>query len=93
MHPHVVAPLRVNGQPIDERALRAIIFFVFLYLGMLRRGRGRGHGRLVVARVDAVTAFESLAASTTTLGGAGPALGFAGPMGSFAPFATSRRSC
>jgi trk system potassium uptake protein TrkH len=33
-----------------------------------------------------VTAFHSLTAAATTLGGAGPSLGFAGPMGSFEPF-------
>jgi trk system potassium uptake protein TrkH len=33
-----------------------------------------------------LTAFQSLAASATTLGGCGPGLGFAGPMGSFEPF-------
>ena len=30
--------------------------------------------------------FEALADAATTLGGAGPGLGFAGPMGNFAPF-------
>ena len=85
LHPHRVAPLRVNGAVVDERALRAIIVFVFLYLGVL------GAGATVIL-IDSslrgvhLTAFQSLAASATTLGGVGPGLGFAGPMGSFAPF-------
>jgi len=33
-----------------------------------------------------LTAFDALADSATTLGGVGPGLGFAGPMGSFEPF-------
>jgi trk system potassium uptake protein TrkH len=33
-----------------------------------------------------VTPFEAIAASATTLGNVGPALGFAGPIGSFEPF-------
>jgi trk system potassium uptake protein TrkH len=33
-----------------------------------------------------LSAFQSLAASATTLGGGGPGLGFAGPMGTFEPF-------
>ena len=33
-----------------------------------------------------MTAFDALADSATALGGAGPGLGFAGPMGSFEPF-------
>ena len=39
VHPEVVAPLRVNGAVVDERALRAIIVFVFLYLGVCARAR------------------------------------------------------
>jgi trk system potassium uptake protein TrkH len=85
LHPEVVAPLRLNGNVVDERALRAIIVFVFLYLGVFAAGA-------VVILVDSalrgieLTAFQSLAASASVLGGVGPGLGFAGPMGSFAPF-------
>jgi trk system potassium uptake protein TrkH len=85
LHPHRVAPLRVNDVVVDERALRAIIVFVFLYLGVLVAGA-------TVILIDCslrgipLTTFESLAAAATTLGGVGPGLGFAGPMGSFAPF-------
>jgi trk system potassium uptake protein TrkH len=85
VHPQMVAPLRVNGEPVDERALRAIIVFVFLFLGVCAAGA------LAIAIDSALrgvelSAFESLAASITTLTGFGPGLGFAGPMGSFAPF-------
>jgi trk system potassium uptake protein TrkH len=85
VHPHRVAPLRVNGAVVDERALRAIIVFVFLYLGVLSAGA-------TVVLVDSslqgvvISAYDSMAAAAATLGGGGPALGFAGPMGSFAPF-------
>jgi trk system potassium uptake protein TrkH len=85
LHPHRVAPLRVNGAPVDERALRAVIVFVFLYLGVLVAGA-------VVILIDCslrgipLGSFEALAAASTTLGGVGPGLGFAGPMGNFAPF-------
>jgi trk system potassium uptake protein len=85
VHPDVVAPVRVNGAVVDERALRAMIVFVFLYLGICAAGT-------VVILVDSsvrdveLTAFQAIAAAATTLGGAGPGLGFAGPMGSFAPF-------
>jgi trk system potassium uptake protein len=85
LHPEVVSPLRVNRSVVDERALRAIIVFVFIYVGACVAGA-------VVVLIDSTlqgvpqTPFESLAASATTLAGAGPALGFAGPMGSFEPF-------
>jgi trk system potassium uptake protein TrkH len=84
LHPEVVTPLRVNGATVDERALRAIIVFVFLYLGVCAAGA-------VVVLVDSslrgidVTAFQSLADAASLLGGAGPGLGFAGPMGSYEP--------
>jgi trk system potassium uptake protein TrkH len=85
VHPHRVAPLRINRGVVDERALRAIIVFVFLYVGVMLAGA-------VIVMLDSalrgvpVTSFGSLAASATTLGGVGPGIGFAGPMGSFAPF-------
>ena len=59
--------------------------FVFLYLGVCVAGA-------VAVLLDSslrdldVTAFQSLTAAASTLGGAGPSLGFAGPMGSFDPF-------
>jgi trk/ktr system potassium uptake protein len=85
VHPHVIAPLRVNGSPVDERALRAVIVFVFLYLGVCAAGAMAVMADSALQGVD-VTAFQSLAASITTLGGVGPGLGMAGPMGSFAGY-------
>ena len=85
LHPELVAPLRLNGAVIDERTLRAIIVFLFLYVGVCAAGA-------VAILIDsslqgvALTAFQALADSATTLGGVGPGLGFAGPMGSFEPF-------
>jgi trk system potassium uptake protein TrkH len=85
VHPELVAPLALNGRVIDERALRAIVVFVLLYFGVLVVGG-------IVVLLDStlrgvpLTAFEAAAASATTLGGAGPGLGFGGPMGSFEPF-------
>ena len=85
LHPEVVAPLRVNGAVVDERALRAIIVFVFLYLGVCAAGA------LVILTDSALrgvelTAFQALADAASLMGGVGPGLGFAGPMGSFEPF-------
>ena len=85
VHPELVAPLRLNGSPVDERTLRAIIVFVFLFIGTLFAGAA-------VLLLDSslrgleVTAFDSIADSASALGGAGAGLGIAGPMGSFEPF-------
>ena len=85
MHPEYVSPVRLNRVSLDERAVRAVITFVLIYLGLF-----------VVASIallaDAhrtgleLAPFEALAASASALGNIGPAFGFAGPMGSFAPF-------
>jgi trk system potassium uptake protein TrkH len=85
LHPEVVAPLRVNGAVVDERALRAIIVFVFLYLGVCVAGAVVVLFDSTLQGVD-LTPFQSLTAAASTLAGAGPSLGFAGPMGSFEPF-------
>jgi trk system potassium uptake protein TrkH len=85
LHPGVVVPLRVNRAVVDERALRAIIVFVFLYLGVWAAG---AIAILLDSTLQGVelTAFQSLADAAAAIGGVGPGLGFAGPMGSFEPF-------
>jgi trk system potassium uptake protein len=85
VHPDLVSPLRLNGAVIDEGTLRAIIVFLFLYLGVCVAG---AVAILIDSSLEGVplTAFQSLADSASLLGGAGPGLGFAGPMGSFEPF-------
>jgi len=85
LHPGVVRPLRVNNQVVDERALRAIIVFVFLYLGVWAAG---SIAILLDSTLQSVelTAFQALADAASMIGGVGPGLGFAGPMGSFEPF-------
>ena len=85
LHPEVVAPLRVNRAVVDERALRAIIVFVFLYLGVCVAGSVAVLIDSTLRDID-VSAFQSLTAAGDDARGAGPSLGFAGPMGSFAPF-------
>src|SRR5829696_5704231 len=85
LHPGVVVPLRVNGAVVDDRALRAIIVFVFLYLGVWAAG---AVAVLIDSTLQSVelTAFQALADAASMIGGVGPGLGFAGPMGSFEPF-------
>jgi trk system potassium uptake protein TrkH len=85
VHPEYVAPVRINRFPVDERMVRAVIAFVLLYIGIFVVGS-------VLLLLDAhrvdleLTPFEAFAASASSLGNVGPAFGFAGPMGSFAPF-------
>jgi trk system potassium uptake protein TrkH len=85
VHPEVIAPVRLNGRVVDERTVRAVIGFVLLYVGIFVAGAILLLVEATRAGV-AVTPFEAIAAAATTLGNVGPGFGFAGPMGSFAPF-------
>jgi trk system potassium uptake protein TrkH len=85
VHPEIVQPLRLNGAVVDERILRAVMSYALLYIGLFVVGA-------LVITIDAafsgpiVTPFEAVGATAATLGNVGPAVGFAGPMGSYAPF-------
>jgi len=85
IHPELVMPIRLNGQVVEERTLRAVLAFVLLYIGIFIVGT-------TLLAIDArfsdveVGVTEAIAASAGTLGNVGPGLGFAGPMGSYAPF-------
>ena len=85
LHPEVVSPIRLNRKVVDERTVRAVISFVLLYVGIFVAGALL----LVIESTRAevpVSPFEAVAAAATTLGNVGPALGFAGPVGSYEPF-------
>ncbi len=85
IHPELVMPIRLNGQVVDERTLRAILAFVLLYLGTFVVGAA---ALAIDARFSNIElgVTDTIAASAGTLGNVGPGLGFAGPMGSYAPF-------
>ena len=85
IHPELVIPIRLNGRPVDERTLRAVLAFVLLYIGIFIVGAAL---LAIDARVSDVEIglTEAIAASAGTLGNVGPGLGFAGPMGSYEPF-------
>jgi len=85
VHPELVSPLRLNGRPIEERALQAIVVFAFVYVGALAVAT-------TILMIDAtrtglaLTPFDALAAVAASQCNGGAALGFAGPFGSFDPF-------
>ncbi len=85
VHPELISPVRLNGSAIEDRTLRSLIVFVFLYLGCF------GLGALGIAIEGAhgdtgITPFQAIAAAATTIGNVGPGFGIAGPMGSFAEY-------
>ncbi len=85
VHPELVAPIRLNRIAIEERTLRAVVAFVLLYVGLFAVGTLAIMLDSAFGNVD-VTPFEAIGAAAATLGNIGPAVGFAGPMGSYDPF-------
>jgi trk system potassium uptake protein TrkH len=85
VHREVIVPIRINRRVVDEKALRSAIVFVLLYLltfavgalGLVADARRAG---------EELSAFDAFGAAAACLGNVGPAFGFAGPYGSFAPF-------
>jgi trk system potassium uptake protein TrkH len=85
IHREAVLPVHVSGRVIGDRALRSTIVFVALYLFTFAAGA-------LALSLDArrggeeLPAFDAFAAAAACLGNVGPAFGFAGPFGSYAPF-------
>ncbi len=85
VHPELIIPVRFNRTVVEERTLRAVSGFILLYIGIFIVGA-------VALAVDAaiegpsLEPLEAVAAAAASLGNVGPALGFAGPYGSFDPF-------
>jgi trk system potassium uptake protein TrkH len=85
LHPELVMPIRFNRTVVDERTLRAVIAFTFLYIGIWVLGTA------VVVIDSAIQgpslgAFDAMIATATTLGNVGPGIGAHGPLGSFEDF-------
>ncbi len=85
VHREAILPIRANGRVIDEKALRSTIIFVLLYLAVFAIG---ALGLVADAHRtgEELSAFDAFGAAAACLGNVGPAFGFAGPYGSFAPF-------
>jgi trk system potassium uptake protein TrkH len=85
VHREAVMPIRANRRVIDEKALRSTVVFVLLYLLVFAIG-----ALILVADSrragEGLSAFDAFGAAAACLGNVGPAFGFAGPYGSFAPF-------
>jgi trk system potassium uptake protein len=85
VHREVIVPVRLNMAVVEDRALRGVVAFIVLYIGLFALG---ALGLLVDAKRAAleVASFEALGAAAACLGNVGPAFGFAGPFGSYEPF-------
>ena len=90
VHPAAISPVRLGGNPLDERALRGIYAFGLLYVVIFFVGSGLV--LLDAARLGtSISAFEGMSAVAATLGNVGPGVGVVGPMNNYLAFpATSR---
>jgi len=86
VHPEAVRPVRLNGRPLSESAIRGIYGFTLLYFAIFLVGA-------LALSVDAARAgvalepIEAITASAATVGNIGPGLGQVGPMESYVFFA------
>ncbi len=80
--PAAVRPVRLGGAVVDEEAVRSILAFTLLYLGLFALAA-------VLIALDtartgiALTPIESVSASVATLGNIGPGFGRLGPFGNY----------
>ena len=85
VHPDAVSPVRLAGNPLDERAVRGIYSFTLLYVVIFFVASG-----LVLLdstrMAESVSIFEGMSAVAATLGNVGPGVGIVGPMNSYLPF-------
>ncbi len=85
VHREAVIPIRLSGAAVNERMLRSVAGYIVLYVAILAIG---SIALVIESRrggID-VQAFEAIGAAAAALGNVGPAFGFAGPLGSYAPF-------
>ncbi|XGI83000.1 TrkH family potassium uptake protein [Halorutilales archaeon Cl-col2-1] len=90
VHPEAVRPVRLSGNPLDERAIRGVLVFVTTYLVLFFVG-------VFLVAVDAsnagvdISLLEAASAVAATLGNVGPGFGAVGPMNNYAFFSDTTK--
>lgn len=75
--PHLVLPVRVNRQPVDNSALVAVLAFMGLYVASV------GVGAFWVALIDKTDGTTAIMASLACVANVGPGFGAVGPTDNF----------
>ena len=91
VHREIVVPVRLNRSVVDDRALRGIVAFIVLYIGLFALG---ALGLVIDAKRAEVEvlSFEALGAAAACLGNVGPASASPAPSARTRRSATSRRA-
>ncbi|ELY94194.1 cation transporter [Natrialba hulunbeirensis JCM 10989] len=90
IHPEAVRPVRMNGQVLDEDAIRGIYAFTLLYVAIFLVG-------ILLLAVDTarigydIGTIDLVSASIATLGNIGPGFGVVGPMAGYGDFPESSK--
>jgi len=85
VHPEAISPIRLGGQPVDERGIEGIFAFTLIYFVAFFLATGLV---LIDAQISgfSLSIFEAMSAIAATLGNVGPGFGTVGPMGSYLSF-------
>ena len=84
LHPHAIAPVRINGRVVDSKVLSSVAAFIVVYCASM----------IVLSALMLASGLppdEAFSAVLAAVNNTGPALGSLGPMGSFGkltPFQT-----
>lgn len=81
MHPNRVINLTVNKRQMPQQVATDIIYFIFLYIGLLTIGT-------ILVSVDGFDITTNFTAALTCLSNVGPGLGAVGPAMNFEGFST-----
>lgn len=90
VHPESIRHIRLNRRLVDERAIRGVTAFVLLFFGLAALGT-------LALELDAslrslhLGIFAAIGDSAAAVSNGGPGFGFAGPVGSFAPFSDTSK--
>jgi trk system potassium uptake protein TrkH len=91
IHPDAVAPVRLGGRSLNERAVRGIYGFTILYFVIF--GIGTALVFLESTRIGlSLSVLETMSAVAATLGNVGPGFGAVGPMNSYLLFSAPTKA-
>lgn len=87
VHPRDVRPVRLGGYIIDDEAVKGILVFTVLYIGLM--GVSAVLISLDSARIGyEIDTLEAVGASLATIGNIGPGFGSLGPFGTYLEFSS-----
>jgi trk system potassium uptake protein TrkH len=91
VHPEAVRPLRLEGEPVDEGAIRDVFVFVLLFLLLFALSTVALYLDSFRTPTVSLSGLDAMSVAIATLGNVGPGFGVVGPMDSFLPFSNAAK--